>query len=85
MAEEAANIFISLNEMIDDWCERRALHPLRLILPAYPLHNMLTDGWAQPYDVLLDVRAFCTDVLTEEELRQINKIVVAIQSMLENR
>jgi hypothetical protein len=34
-----------LDKLIDGWCERRCLAPLRLLLPAWPLRNSLTDDW----------------------------------------
>ena len=44
-----------LNELIDGWCARRALRPLRIILRVYPLANSLSDDWHDLYDGLRDV------------------------------
>jgi hypothetical protein len=32
--------------LVDAWCDRRAIGPLRVILACYPLVNHLTDDWA---------------------------------------
>ena len=42
----------AIEALIDAWCDRRALNLLREILPTYPLHSPLTDGWADLADSL---------------------------------
>ena len=84
MSEET-NIFAILDGLVDQWCERRALNPLRRILPAYPLTNNLTDGWQMLYDALRDVRAFCRDELNAAEQKQLGEAIVIVQNALENR
>ena len=42
---DTEELFPLLDQLIDGWCERRALRELRLILAGYPMPNMLTDGW----------------------------------------
>lgn len=81
---EKADIFAVIDALIDRWCERRALKPLRLILTAYP-PNGLTDGWHELYNALRDVRALCRDELPEADNKDINQVVFAIQEMLEDR
>ncbi len=34
-----------LNRLVDSWCQERQLDALRLLLPVWPLHSPLTDGW----------------------------------------
>ncbi|MDT7603023.1 MAG: hypothetical protein QOF61_1020 [Acidobacteriota bacterium] len=82
---ETTNIFAILDSLIDQWCERRALTPLRHVLPVYPPGNLLTDGWHQLYDALCDVRATCRDIVSEEEMRKLIEVIIIIQNMLENR
>ncbi len=82
---EETNLFTILDGLVDQWCERRALGPLRRILPAYPFTNNLTDGWHMLYDALRDVRAFCRDDLTTAEHQQLGEAIVVVQSALENR
>lgn len=68
--------------LVDRWCERRALGPLRRILDAWP--NLgLTDGYASLREALDRVRSLERGVLTpiEEELAHIAE--TAIQRMLD--
>ena len=78
-------IFKTLDQLVDQWCERRELAPLRYLLPSYPMASALTDDWHQLYESLKAVRAFCRDHLSEEEQNQIGNVIVAIQHILENR
>ena len=82
---ESANLFGVLDELVDGWCERRALKILRLVLPAYPLSGLLTDDWHQLYDALRDVRAMCKDELGNEEREKLNQAIVGIESLLDHR
>jgi hypothetical protein len=34
-----------INHLIDSWCQDRKLDALRVLLPVWPLHSPLTDGW----------------------------------------
>ena len=34
-----------ISALVDAWCDRRAIGPLRIILSCYPLVNNLTDDW----------------------------------------
>ena len=77
-----ANLFTLLDGLIDGWCERRALNPLRHILPAYPLASGLTDEWHQLYDALRDIRALCGDELAAEESERLNRVIVGVQNVL---
>ena len=79
------NLVTILDGLVDGWCERRALNPLRRILPAYPLANNLTDGCHMLYDALRDVRAFCHEELSVAEQQQLGEAIVIMQNVLENR
>ena len=35
-----------LSALVNAWCDRRAIGPLRVILACYPIVNNLTDDWA---------------------------------------
>jgi hypothetical protein len=78
-------IFTTLDSLIDAWCERRALKPLRYVLQGYPLSSGLTDDWHQLKEALENVRAFCRSELTRDEARRLGLVIVEIQNMLENR
>ena len=82
---EQADIFVVIDGLIDSWCERRALKPLRIVLPVYPPTNFLTDGLQQLCDALRDVRAVCKDDLSADELEKVGRVIVALQRGLENR
>ena len=45
----AADFTARVSTLIDHWCERRALGPLREILQAWPQHMGLTDEWGELY------------------------------------
>ncbi|MEO5830670.1 MAG: hypothetical protein ABIQ36_08895 [Rhodanobacter sp.] len=71
-----------LRQLIDGWCERRALRPLRVILQCYPLASGLSDEWSCLAVALKRIRVqFATDLLAEEldqviELQQLAESVV---------
>jgi hypothetical protein len=46
-----------LERLIDNWCERRDLRPLALLLPAYTSNAGLTDDWAGLMDALHDLQS----------------------------
>jgi hypothetical protein len=76
-------LFEILDGLIDGWCEKRALNPLRRILAGYPMPSMLTDSWDALYEALRDVRAFCRDELSETELELVGKAVLMVQIVLD--
>jgi len=56
-----------IERLIDAWCERRAIGPLRWILSsAYPgLYH--TDQWLTVLDALKTIKGLCHEQLTPEE------------------
>jgi len=64
---ESSDLFRMIDQLVDRWCERRALGPLRHILPVYPLINALSDGWFELYRGLKNVKVFCKKELLPEE------------------
>jgi hypothetical protein len=84
MSEET-NLFSILDGLVDSWCERRALKPLRHILSAYPLPMGLTDEWEKLYDALRDIRAICRDELEAGEKERLNQAIVDVQNALDRR
>jgi hypothetical protein len=67
MTSDNARLFRLLDDLIDRWCERRALHPLRLVLAGYPPAPALTDEWAELYAALRNLTRLPVDGLTSEE------------------
>jgi hypothetical protein len=71
--------------LIDAWCERRALAPLRILLPAWPMPMGLTDDWHTLRDALRHVRAMAKDVLTEDEKNSLNTAIALVDQAIFGR
>ena len=69
-----------LARIVDAWCERRALGPLAVLLPAYTSNNGLTDGWAEVMEALRTLRG--SRQLPDDEHRQIEDLVVLVERMV---
>ena len=80
---KTAVIFKTIDDLVDGWCERRVLCPLRYLLQSYPFANGLTEDWHRLYESLKEVRAFCREELNDDERTQIGNVIVAIQQLLE--
>jgi hypothetical protein len=61
--------FKILDGLINSWCERRALRPLRYLLGAYPQVLANTHLQFELLEALKKVKALCRDDLTQEERR----------------
>jgi hypothetical protein len=61
-----------LDKLIDGWCERRSLAPLRLLLRAWPLCSGLTDDWG---DLLVALKA--VELLSESSMDDADRDDVA--------
>jgi len=80
---EKGDLFPLLDELIDGWCERRALNPLRHILSVYPFSTGLSDEWHKLDDALQDIRAYCLDELGVGEKEKLNQAVLHVQKVFE--
>jgi hypothetical protein len=78
-------IFQKTDALIDGWCERRALKPLRFILKAYPLSSGLTDEWGALLDSLKDIKGLCGSELTDEEKRILVELVNVVEDVVYRR
>jgi hypothetical protein len=65
--------FKILDHLINGWCERRALRPLRYLLDAYPGVLAHTDQQFELVEALKKVKALCRDDLTQEERRLVTQ------------
>jgi hypothetical protein len=65
--------FKILDHLINGWCERRALRPLRYLLDAYPGVLAHTDQQFELVEALKKVKALCRDDLTPEELQLVTR------------
>ena len=63
------NPFKTLDDLINIWCERRALRPLAYLLPAYPGVSVHAEQQFQLLEALKNLKRLCLDHLTPEELR----------------
>ena len=75
----------NLKKLADGWCERRALLPLSIFLPAYLSLNGLTDGYADLEKALKDVLALAKGNLTEEEKKEAKRLIILIQQAIYHR
>ena len=80
MSKDLSTVDVLLKQLIDGWCERRALRPLRVILHCYPLASGLTDEWATLATGLKTIRAQFAADLVAEELDQ----VIELQHLAES-
>jgi hypothetical protein len=73
-----------VSDLIDAWCQRRALRPLRYVLPHWP-HNGLTDGIAELKIALENVRAFGRGELLSDEERIVSRLIAELDHAVANR
>ena len=71
-----------VDELIDARCDRRALQPLRILLPAWPLGMGLTDDWERVREALGRVRAMVGKSLPQEEQARVNELIAAADQSL---
>ena len=74
-----------LDTLIDGWCERRAIRPLKYLLRAYPGPLAHTDQLYEFLDALKDVKDLCRDDLTPEERQMLNKADNTLEDSLGTR
>jgi hypothetical protein len=84
MAQIASSdeFFQALRSLIDAWCDRRCLRALSYILPAYLAFDGLTDGWAELYVALGNVRMFAREEIVEAEFDTVLNLVAAATDAL---
>ena len=73
-----------ISNLVDAWCQRRALRPLRYLLPHWP-HNGMTDGIYELKTALENARAFGRDEILPEEARMLDNVISQIDHALTNR
>jgi hypothetical protein len=74
-----------LDWLIDQWCERRALHPLRFLLAAYPGVLAHTDQFGFLLERLRDVKGLCRNELTSQELTPIISAINELEDFMKAR
>ncbi len=74
-----------LDWLIDQWCKRRALRPLRFLLPVYSGSEAHTDQFAVLLEGLRDVKGLCRSELTSEELKLVIESVNELEDYVKAR
>jgi len=72
----------AIDGLIEGWCNRRALGPLRIILPVWPPEMGLTDEWHRIREALRHTRAMQQANLSETELHTLNELLAAVDKIL---
>ena len=76
------DIFKNIEQLINNWCERKALEPLRYILRSYPIHNGLTDEWGSLLESLKDIKGLCRFSLTGDERKILVELINSIEDIM---
>jgi hypothetical protein len=72
-----------IDKLIDGWCERRALGPLRIILPRWPPMNPHTPDVQEAWDAFRHLRAACRDELQAHgEYEAVSKVIAAFAQIM---
>lgn len=82
MRNDTKLLLSSVDRLIDGWCERRALKPLRYILRSWPLCSGLTDEWGALLESLKDINGLCGNELTSEEKKLLLEVMNAVHDMV---
>jgi hypothetical protein len=72
----------TLDTLIDRWCERRALRPLKLLLRAYPGPLAHTDQLFELLEALKDVKGLSRAELPADELQLLIEAHNALEDSL---
>lgn len=74
-----------IDKLVDGWCERRALKPLRFILRSYPMVSGMTDEWGALLDSLKDIKGLCGSELTPAEKKVLVEVINVIEDAVYRR
>lgn len=86
MITNNSELFATINELVESWCDRRCLNALRAILKAWPPIGLpLTDSWHELLVALQDVRAFARGETTEAEKTRLDECILVVDRMLRDR
>jgi hypothetical protein len=78
-----AEIPAEISRLIDGWCERRALRPLRIILPHWPPMNGFTDELQRIWAAMRHLRAMCCDDLANhDEIEAVSRVIAGLTQKL---
>ena len=73
----------AISQLIDGWCERRALRPLGIILNHWPMPNGFTDECENLWAAMRHIRALCgEDLIHYGEIDIVNSIIGTLSGRL---
>ncbi len=76
---DAIQLGEKIHFLIDRWCERRELQPLRRLPNGQASINGLTDGWIEMRDELRTIRAKDKAVLKNDEMDVVIELIQDIE------
>jgi len=83
--ESTTELFATLDRLVDGWCDRRALRPLRIILRVYPMSSPLTDGWGDLRNALRDLRCLRDPEISDAEAAAVDDALRVVERALARR
>jgi len=69
--------------LIDKWCSRTLLEPLRHLLNGQAALNGLTDGWSEMLYELKTIRAQNKDLLSNDEFEVLVNLIHAAEAAID--
>lgn len=76
--------FRDIRSLIEAWCDRRCLHALATLLPAYTSFNGMTDGWGELLVALKNLPS-SKDALAEDERETVADLKQAAEKAVHGR
>jgi hypothetical protein len=77
--------FAALNKLIDNWCDRRCLKALSVVLPHSLAFSGLTDSWGDLCAALKIVRSVHRNDLTPDEIEVVSDLIATAEYALDRR
>jgi hypothetical protein len=77
-----SELFALLDRLIDGWCEKRALRPLRILLRVYPMASPLSDSWHELRGALRDLRCLREPDISDSEAVAVEDGLRAVETAL---
>jgi hypothetical protein len=71
-----------MTTLLNDWCDRRALAPLKIVLPHYPLFNDFADEVVELTKALKTVRVQLGSTLPASEFDRLVRLLHETESAL---
>jgi hypothetical protein len=72
----------NLDSLIEQWCERKALKPLKYLLPVYPGPLIHADQFGDLLEALRNVKGLCRNDLKQSELDRVISSINELEDSL---